>query len=102
MRGLPLVAAAPLPGAHEGGDDAMQGAQLLLGAEGALKQVAQVARHARSLVRVAQKAAQVERLLEMREKAQQLGLVSRAAVAGMEELGARLGLRGEPFVADDQ
>src|SRR6476469_7326438 len=42
--------------AEEGGDDAVQGAQFLLGALGALKQVAQIAGHARALVGMAQKA----------------------------------------------
>src|SRR6266478_5019853 len=59
--------------AEEGGDDTVQRAQFLLGALGALKQVAQIAGHAGALVGVAQKAAQNERLLEMIEEAQQLG-----------------------------
>src|SRR6266702_1912573 len=88
--------ACPLPRPHEGGDDAVQGAQLLLGAEGALKQVAQIARHARPLVGVAQEPALAQRLLEMLEKAQELGLVGRPAVAGMEGLGLGLGPRGKP------
>src|SRR5258707_13689374 len=62
--------AIPLSWPHEGGDDAVQGAQLLLGAEGALEEVAQVARHARALVGVAQKPALAQRFLEMLEKAQ--------------------------------
>ncbi len=69
----------------------MQGAQFLLGADGALKQVAQIARHARALVGLAQKAALVERLLEMLEKAQEFRLVGGPAVAGMEDLGPGLG-----------
>ena len=80
----------------------MQGAQFLLGAARALEQVAQVAGHAGALVRVAQKAAVDQRLLEMLEKAQQLGLVGRPAVAGMQVLGLGLGLGGVPFVTDDQ
>src|SRR5579864_1370423 len=72
---LRLAAVVPLARPPEGGDDAVQGAQLLLGTSGALKQVAQVARHARALVGVAQEAALVERLLEMLEKAQELRLV---------------------------
>src|SRR3982074_1185308 len=88
--------------AEEGGDDTVQGAQFLLGALGALKQVAQIAGHAGALVGVAQKAAQNERLLEMIEEAQQLGLLGRAAVAGVQELGGGLGLGDEPLIADEQ
>src|SRR5215204_3952096 len=49
------IGAVRLAGADEGGDDAVQGAQFLLGAPRALEQVAQVARHARALIGVAQK-----------------------------------------------
>jgi hypothetical protein len=73
----------PVAGAEESGDDTVEGAQLLLGALGALKQIAQIAGHARPLIGVTQKPAQDERLLEMIEEAQELGLVGRAAVAGM-------------------
>src|SRR5712691_8614792 len=63
------VILAPLPWPQKGGDDAVQGAQLLLGAKRALKQIAQIAGHARALVGVAQEPALAQRLLEMLEEA---------------------------------
>ena len=83
---------AALARAGKGGDDAVQGAQFLLGASCALKQAAQVAHHARAAFAVAQKAVAYQLLFEMLEKIQQLLLCRRAAEPGVKGLGRRLGI----------
>src|SRR5487761_1616613 len=80
-RGARVLAAAR---ADEGGDHAMERAQLLRGRVGALEEIAQVADHAGPLVLAAQEAAAVELLLEMAEEAQQLLLGRGGRVAGGE------------------
>src|SRR5215471_21676899 len=92
--------ALPRPG--EGGDDAVQGAQFLLGALRALEEAAQVAHHARSAFAVAQKAVADQLLLEMLEKVQQLRFRRRPATAAPQSFGRRCRTRSEPLVADDQ
>src|SRR5690348_1915434 len=81
------VRSVSIPGTHKGGDDAVQRAQFLLGRVRALKEIAQVAHHARPLVGVADKPACLELFLEMVEEALQLGLVRRPAAADMQCLG---------------
>src|SRR5207302_1263286 len=91
-----------LPRAGKGGDDAVQGAQFLLGALGALKQTAQVADHARTALAIAQKTVADQLLLEMLEEVQEFRLGRRPAAAAAQNLGRRSYTCGEPLIADDQ
>src|SRR5207248_7764552 len=91
-----------LPRAGEGGDDAVQGAQFLLGALRALKKAAQVADHARTALAIAQKAVADQLFFEMLEKIEQLRLGRRPAAAAAQNLGRRGHAKCEPLVADDQ
>src|SRR5215471_11043071 len=93
--------ALPRPG--EGGDDAVQGAQFLLGALRALEEAAQVADHAWATLAVAQKTVADQLLLEVLEEVQQLRFRRRPAAAAAQSFGMRRRrARSEPLVADDQ
>src|SRR5262249_18702171 len=92
----------PIARSGERRDNAVQGAQLLLGAMGALEKVADVAHHARPLLDIAQETVLVELLLEMLEETLQLLLGRGLAVAGPDDVGRRRVAGGEPLVADEQ
>src|SRR5262249_22770638 len=81
----------------KGGDDAVQGTQLLLGALRPLKQAPQIAYHARAALAVAEKAVPDQLLLEVGEEIQQLVLGGRAAAAPAQRLRRRSGGRCEPL-----
>src|SRR5690348_3802952 len=82
-----LLFALPLAWAAERRHHAVQRAQLLLGAAGALEEIAQIAHHRGTLFRVAHEAAAIELFLEMLEEAEQMLLIRWHRMAERELLG---------------
>src|SRR5215469_8418304 len=87
-----------VPRSDKGGNDAVERPQLLCRRLAALKEVAEVADHAGTLVPRAQKAAAVELLLEMTEEAQQLLLGGRLGMPGDQQILGRFVDRRVPFI----
>jgi len=95
---------APRGGAGESSHNAVQGAQFLLGALGALKQACA---GLRTMLGRASRLRRESRsfsssLLEMVEEVEELFFGRRPAPAAAQDFGSSDRTRGEPLIADDQ